>query len=98
MHPRIRLVPGSLKLHDTKLGLIFATVENDCMVLIVRLAVPENWIIRKLNTELGSMMSGFGDKLAVAIDESRENPRVSAFLPGGLLFEVHDLKVRISAQ
>jgi hypothetical protein len=77
---------------------ILATVENDRMVLVVRLAVPENWITGKLDTELGSMTSGFGDKLTVAIDESRENPRVSAFLPGGLLFEVHDLKVGISAQ
>jgi hypothetical protein len=77
---------------------IFAMVENDCMVLIVRLAIPENWITGKLDMELGSMTSGFGNKLAVAIDESRENPRVSAFLPGRLLFEVCDLKVGISTQ
>jgi hypothetical protein len=58
---------------------ILAMVENDCMVLVVRLAVPENWITGKLDMELGSTMSGFGDKLAVTIDESRENPQVSAF-------------------
>ena len=53
---------------------ILAMVENYCMVLVVRLAVPENWITKKVNMELGLTMSSFRDKLSVAIDESRENP------------------------
>jgi len=48
---------------------VFTAIENDRMVLVIRLSISKNWVPRELNAELGSPASSLRDELAVTIDK-----------------------------
>ena len=68
---------------------ILATVEDDCVVLVVRLAVTEDRVTRELDAELGLPLPGLLVDLRVTVDEDREETRVAA-LGSRLFVEVGD--------
>lgn len=76
---------------------VFTTVEDQAVVLVVRLAVTENRVARKHDTELGAAHAVLHE-LGVTVDESRENPRVLALGGRRLLVKVGDLEVRVGAE
>jgi len=49
---------------------VFATVENDSMVLIVGLPISENGVTGEFNAEFGSAACCIGNKFAMTIDDS----------------------------
>ena len=77
---------------------VLPAVEDDRVVLVVRLAVAQNRVPRQLDAELGAPAARLGDELGVAVDERGEQTRVAALLARGLLLEVRDLQVRVRAQ
>jgi hypothetical protein len=76
---------------------VFTTVENDSVVLVVRLAVTENGVTGKLDTELGSTQAIVHD-LRVTIDQSRVNARLVALVDRRLLVQVRNLKIRVGTE
>ena len=77
---------------------VFTAIENDRMVLVIRLSISKNWVPRELNAELGSPASSLRDELAVTIDKRREDPRITTLLPRGLLLQVRNLQIRVCTQ
>ena len=67
------------------------------MVLVVRFPVSEDGVSWELDPELGSSLPR-GKDLRVAVDEGREQPRLSSFLPGRFLVEESDLQVRVGSK
>jgi hypothetical protein len=76
---------------------VLATVEDDGVVLVVRLAVTENGVAGKHDTELGTTHAVLHD-LGVTVDEGRVDSRVLAFSNRRLLVKVGNLEVRVGAE
>ena len=74
-----------------------AAVEDDRVVLVVRLAVTEDRVTRELDAELGLPLPGLLVDLRVTVDEDREETRVAA-LGSRLFVEVRDLEVGVRAE
>ena len=77
---------------------IFAAVEDDRMVLVIRLAVAKDRVTGELDAELGAPTASLGNELGVAVDKRREQARVTALLARGLFLEVRNLEVGVRAQ
>lgn len=76
---------------------VLSAMEDNGVVLVVRLAVSEDGVARQLDAELGTTLA-VGEDLRVTIDEGGEDPGLAAFLAGTLLVEVGDLEVGVRAE
>ena len=74
---------------------VFATIEDGSMALVVRLPVPEDWVARELNPEVGLPVYGLNVKLGVAVDQRGEKSLGSP--PLGWFLEVCDLELGVRA-
>ena len=59
---------------------VFTTVDDDSVVLIVRLSVTKDWVTRKFDPELWPPLSSLDVEFGVAIDERRRELRISPLL------------------
>lgn len=76
---------------------VLAAVEDDRVVLVVRLAVAEDRVARQLDPELGPAPTVRQD-LRVTVDQGREDARFATLLARPLLVQVGDLQVRVRPQ
>lgn len=76
---------------------VLSTVEDDGVVLVVRLSVSENRVTGQLDAELGATLAVRED-FRVTVDESREDAGFASLLAGTLLVEVGDLQVGVGAE
>jgi hypothetical protein len=77
---------------------VFATVEDDSVILVVRLSISKDWVTRKLDSEFRPPLSGLTVELGVAIDQCGKEPRISPFFLGWFILEVRDLEFRICTE
>ena len=69
-------------------------MEDDGMVLVVRLAVTQNRVARQLDTELGTTTTS-GEHLAVAIDQRRVPSRLAALLGRWFFIQVGNQQIGV---
>lgn len=76
---------------------VFTTVEDQAVVLVVRLAVTKNRVARKHNSELWPANTVLHD-FRVTVDKSRVDAWVLALIERWLFVEVSDLKIGVSTE
>ena len=75
----------------------FTAMEDNGMVLVVRLAVTQNRVARQLDTELGTTTTS-GEHLAVAINQRRVPSRLAALLGRWFFIQVGNQQIRVRTQ
>jgi hypothetical protein len=68
------------------------------VILVIRLSISKDWVIRKLDPEFRPPLSGLSVELGVAIDQCGKEPRISPFFLGRFFLEVRDLEFRICVE
>ncbi len=77
---------------------IFAAVEDNRMVLVVRLSVTKNRIPGQFNAKPGFALASILVELGIAVNESKKESGFTTFLPGRFFIQVRNVKVRIGAK
>lgn len=76
---------------------VFSSMEDDGVVLVVRLAVSENGITGQLDSEFRSSLS-VRENFGVTIDEGGEDSGLASFLARSFLVEVGDLEIGVGSE